>query len=69
MEITPLLIFISTIQGLPQNISSEVTKSAKDAHRENAIKHIPVLYKVPMKTLLMDTRTSQLCIRYVFCYL
>jgi hypothetical protein len=38
MEITPILNFISIIQGLPQ----EVTKSTKDSHKANAIKYIPV---------------------------
>jgi hypothetical protein len=47
MEITPILNFISIIQGRPQ----EVTKSTKDAHKANAIKYIPVIYKVPMKAL------------------
>ena len=53
MEITPIFIFISIIQGLPQ----EVTKSTKDAHKANAVKHIPVIYKVPMNALLMEHRT------------
>ena len=53
MEITPILNFISIIQGRPQ----EVTKSTKDAHKANAIKYIPVIYKVPMKALLMEHRT------------
>ena len=53
MEITPILNVISIIQGLPQ----EVTKSTKDAHKANAIKYIPVIYKVPMKALLMEHRT------------
>ena len=53
MEITPILIFISIIQGLPQ----EVTKSTKDAHKANAIKYIPVILKVPMNALLMEHRT------------
>jgi hypothetical protein len=53
MEITPILIFISIIQGLPQ----EVTKSTKDAHKANAVKHIPVICKVPMNALLMEHRT------------
>ena len=53
MEITPILIFISIIQGLPQ----EVTKSTKDARKANVVKHIPVIYKVPMNALLMEHRT------------
>jgi hypothetical protein len=32
-------------------------ESTKDAHKANAIKYIPVIYKVPMKALLMDHRT------------
>ena len=57
MEITPILIFISTIQGHSQDMSSEVTKSTKDTHKANAVKYIPVLYKVPMNALLMEHRT------------
>ena len=53
MEITPILNFISIIQGLPQ----EVTKSTKDAHKANAVKHIPVIYKVPTNALLVEHRT------------
>jgi len=57
MEITPILIFISIIQGLSQDVSSEVTKSTKDTHKSNAVKYIPVFYKVPMNALLMEHRT------------
>jgi hypothetical protein len=57
MEITPILNFISIIQGRPQDMCSELTKSTKDAHKANAIKYIPVIYKVPMKALLMEHRT------------
>ena len=57
MEITPILNFISIIQGRPEDMCSEVTKSTKDAHKANAIKYIPVIYKVPMKALLMEHRT------------
>ena len=54
MEITPILNFISIIQSHPQDMCSEVPKSTKDAHKANAIKYIPVIYKVPMKALLME---------------
>ena len=57
MEITPKLNCISIIQGLPQDMCSEVTKSTKDAHKANAIKYIPVIYKVPMKALIMEHGT------------
>ena len=56
-----LLGLLQSDQGLPQ----EVTKSTKDAHKANAVKHIPVIYKEIMcedsqcKTVLKYTSHCQ----------
>ena len=56
---------LQSVQGLPQDMCSEVTKSTKDAHKANAIKYIPVIYKKIMcedskcKTVLKYTSHCQ----------